>query len=81
MKRREPHKPFRPKGFRQPSGRPIHKPQRGVVTRPRFIDSEPLTPGLRKEEGCEAIGFTVDFLPGDQTDDEEDDFDYTREAE
>lgn len=80
MKLKE-RKPFKPKGLRHPSGRPIRESKRGVVSRPRFIESEPLTPGLRKEEGTEAIGFLVDILPGDQTDDEEDDFDYTRESE
>jgi len=66
------HKPFRPKGFRQPSGRPIRKSQRGIISRPRFIESEPLTPGLRKDESVEAIGFTVDYLPGGQPDDDDD---------
>jgi hypothetical protein len=79
MKKQE-RKPFSPKGRRHPSGRPIRKSQRGIVSRPRFIDSEPLTPGLRKEEGAEAIGFLVDYLPGDEPDDDED-FDYTRESE
>lgn len=68
--KRETHKPFRPKGLRHPSGRPLNRQHRGVISRPRTIEDGPLTPGLRKEEGCEAIGFTVDYLPG-QDDEEE----------
>lgn len=72
--------PMRPKGFRHPSGRPLRKSQRGVISTPRSIPEEPLTIGLRPREKTEAIGFTVDYLPGDQPDDDED-FDYTRESE
>jgi hypothetical protein len=75
MKRREQHKPFRPKGLRHPSGRPLRQQRRGVISRPRLVDDGPLTPGLRKEEGCEAIGFTVDYLPGQEDDEEEYDTD------
>lgn len=71
-RKREPHKPFKPKGLRHPSGRPLRKQQRGVVSRPRFVETEPLTPGLRKEEGVEAIGFTVDLLSGDDEEEWED---------
>lgn len=73
-------KPMRAKGFQHPSGRPLRKRARGITSSPRYIPEEPLTIGLRPREKTEAIGFTVDYLPGDQPDDDEE-FDYTREAE
>ncbi|MTW19388.1 hypothetical protein GJ689_24670 [Rhodoplanes serenus] len=55
---------------RHPSGRPIHR--RRVVPLPitREPRDEPLTPGLRRDESAEAIGFHVGLLP-DQDDDED----------
>lgn len=73
-------KPMRAKGFQHPSGRPLRKRQHGIISRPRQAPDEPLTIGLRDKDRTEAIGFTVDYLPGDQPDDDEE-FDYTREAE
>lgn len=69
---------MRAKGFQPPSGRPLRKPKRGITSTPKHISDEPLTPGLRLNDRTEAIGFMTDF-PVD--DDDEEDFDYTREAE
>lgn len=70
--------PMRAKGFLPPSGRPLRKSKRGVVSSPKHIPEEPLTPCLRLNERTEAIGFMTDFP---LEDDDEEDFDYTREAE
>jgi hypothetical protein len=69
--------PMRAKGFRHPSGRPLRKSQYGIISRPKNIPDDPLTPGLRQNERTEAIGFMTDF----PLDEDEEDFDYTREAE
>jgi len=61
-----------------PSGRPVIEEKRGVVSRAKVPDAEPLTPELRRQELPEAIGFTAGLV-FDDSDDEE--FDYTRETE
>ncbi len=71
------HKPIGPPQLRHPSGRPIVKEKRGVVSRANVPDDEPLTPGLRRQELQEAVGFIHDFTPFE----DDEDFDYTREAE
>lgn len=56
---------------KHPSGRPIRRER--VVPMPitREPRDEPLTPGLRRRDRADAIGFHVGFLPGDQREDEE----------
>ena len=78
MRRRKPHKPISPPAMRHPSGRPVVKEKRGVTSLLNPPNDEPLTPGLRRGDLPEAIGFTAG-LTADYDDDE--DFDYTREAE
>lgn len=70
--------PMRAKGFQPPSGRPLRKSKRGITSTPKNISDEPLTPGLRQNERTEAIGFLTDFP---REDDDDEDFDYTRESE
>jgi len=72
------HKPIMPPAMRHPSGRPIVKEKRGVVSLLNPPNDEPLTPGLRREELPEAMGFVHDFT---STYEDEEDFDYTRETE
>ena len=73
------HRPIQPPIMRHPSGRPLKSAKRGVTSRPRHANEEPLTPGLRTVELPEAIGFVTDF--SEYTDDDEYDFDYERETE
>jgi len=61
-----------------PSGRPVTKEKRGTVSRANIPDDEPLTPGLRRLEPQDAVGFIHDFT---SLDDDDEDFDYTRETE
>ena len=72
------HKPIQPPQNRHPSGRPITKERRGIISRPKKTDDEPLTPGLRDRDLPEAFGFIHDFTTNDDDDEE---FDYTRETE
>ncbi len=76
MKRK--HRPIGPPSMGHPSGRPIVKEKRGVTSLSNIPDDEPLTPGLRRQELQEAMGFVHDFT---SIYDEEEDFDYTRETE
>ena len=50
--------------------RPIHRSERKALSYPRIPYSEPLTPGLRKKEPTNQIGFTVDLLNEQQRQDE-----------
>lgn len=66
------HEPFRPKARQHPSGRPVVRGALKSYPTPRFPHDEPLTPGLRRPDPAQAIGFTVDFLPGYDPEDDDD---------
>ncbi len=54
---------------KHPSGRPIR--DRYIKASPyRSAPAEPLTPGLRKREVAQAIGFTVDLLSNEKRHDD-----------
>ena len=72
------HKPIQPPQNRHPSGRPVVRERRGVLSRVRLPNDGPLTPGLRNADLPEAIGFLHDIV---SPDDDDEDFDYTRESE
>lgn len=64
--------------MQHPSGRPVVEEKRGVISRANTPRNEPLTPGLVRGDLQEAIGFTANLIANDDDDEE---FDYTREAE
>ena len=76
MKRK--HQPIRPPEMQHPSGRPVVREKRGTISRTNIPHHEPLTPGLQRGDLQEAIGFTANLISNDEDDEE---FDYTREAE
>ena len=50
---------------KHPSGRPIR--DRHIKASPyRSAPDEPITPGLRRQKGTKAIGFTVDLLSNEK---------------
>jgi hypothetical protein len=51
---------------------PKDKRNAGVISQPRVPHHEPLSPGLRKEDLPEAIGFVHHFKCDDEDYDEED---------
>lgn len=79
MRTRRKHQPIQPPQFRHPSGRPIDRIRHGITSRYNAPVDEPLTPSLRTKELPEAMGFIHDFSY--MYNDDDDDFDYTRESE
>jgi hypothetical protein len=49
---------------KHPSGRPIHRFQRGIISQYNAPRDDYVTPSLRRGATQSAIGFTVDQLPG-----------------
>jgi hypothetical protein len=48
--------------------KPVIQEKRGIVSKPRVPHDEPLTPGLRKAETQDAIGFVHEFNVTDTDD-------------
>jgi hypothetical protein len=51
---------------KHPSGRPIRQVLRGIISQPRCPYDGPLSPGLRRNEFAQAIGFTASLSSEDE---------------
>jgi len=54
--------------------RPRDRHSQAHYSRPRYVHEEPLTPGLRKQELPEAIGFLANYEYSDDEYDEDGDY-------